>query len=203
MHCRRLASSTRQKMLMSLPCGSYRYSYRYLILFRVASESLQQVPFQLGNLKHNAFYICFQTSVKGTFRPDKIGSGVYINMGQPWFTTYLSMGFYVTDGNIMYLTDASRFLISCVIQHYAPVVGWRNRCIMLIMSLYPSWKHTLRLTPPGIEPGSPASQAGTLPKELSRHLIPMLQIRDFYPRSRILIFSHPGSWIQNRNKREG
>ncbi len=31
--------------------------------------------------------------------------------------------FYVTDGNIMYLTDASRFLISCVIQHYAPVVG--------------------------------------------------------------------------------
>ena len=32
--------------------------------------------------------------------------------------------FYVTDGNIMYLTDASRFLISCVIQHYAPVVLW-------------------------------------------------------------------------------
>ena len=28
------------------------------------------------------------------------------------------------DGNIMYLTDASRFLISCVIQHCAPVVGW-------------------------------------------------------------------------------
>jgi hypothetical protein len=24
----------------------------------------------------------------------------------------------------MHLTDASRFLISCVIQHYAPVVGW-------------------------------------------------------------------------------
>ena len=35
-----------------------------------------------------------------------------------------NMGFYVTDGNIMHLTDASRFLISCVIQHYAPVVGW-------------------------------------------------------------------------------
>ncbi len=32
--------------------------------------------------------------------------------------------FYVTDGNIMYLTDASSFLISCGIQHYAPVVGW-------------------------------------------------------------------------------
>ncbi len=32
--------------------------------------------------------------------------------------------FYVTDGNIMYLTDASRSLISCEIQHYAPVVGW-------------------------------------------------------------------------------
>ncbi len=47
------------------------------------------------------------------------------------------------------------------------------------------------------------SQAGTLPKELSRQLIPMLRIRDMYPRSRILIFSHPGSWIQNSNKREG
>ncbi len=34
--------------------------------------------------------------------------------------------FYVTDGNIMYLTDASRSLISCVIQHYAPVVGWEG-----------------------------------------------------------------------------
>ncbi len=32
--------------------------------------------------------------------------------------------FYVLDGNIMYLTDASRFLIICVIQHYAPVMGW-------------------------------------------------------------------------------
>ena len=49
--------------------------------------------------------------------------------------------------------------------------GWRNRCIMLIMTLDPSWRQTLRLPPPGIEPGSPASQAGTLPKELSRQLI--------------------------------
>ncbi len=101
----------------------------------------------------------------------------------------------------------SRFLISCVIQHYAPVVewggGWRNRCIMLIMTLDPSWRQTLRLPPPGIEPRSPASQAGTLPKELSRQLIPELRIRDLYPRSQILIFSHPGSWIQNSNKREG
>jgi hypothetical protein len=67
---------------------------------------------------------------------------------------------YVTDGNIMYLTDADRFLISCVIQHYAPVVGWegwRNRCIMLIMTLDPSWRQTLRLPPPGIEPGLHAS----------------------------------------------
>ncbi len=86
----------------------------------------------------------------------------------------------------MYLTDASRFLISCVIQHYAPVVKWvgcRNRCIMLIMTLDFSWRQTLRLPPPGIEPGSPASQAGTLPKELSRQLIPELRIRDLYPRS--------------------
>jgi hypothetical protein len=110
---------------------------------------------------------------------------------------------YVTDGNIMYLTDVSRFLISCVIQHYAPVVGWRNRCIMLIMTLDPSWRQTSRLPSPGIKPGSPASQGCTLPKELSRQLIPILRIRDVYPRFRILIFSHPGSWIQNSNKREG
>ncbi len=32
--------------------------------------------------------------------------------------------FYVTEGNIMYFTDGFWFLISCVIQHYAPVVGW-------------------------------------------------------------------------------
>ncbi len=111
--------------------------------------------------------------------------------------------FYVTDGNIMYLTDASTFLISCVIQHYAPVVGWRNRCIMLIMSLDPSWRQTLNLPPTGIELGSPVSQAGTLPKELSRQLTPVLRIRDVYPRSRILIFSHPGSWIQNSTKERG
>jgi hypothetical protein len=82
----------------------------------------------------------------------------------------------------MHLTDASRFLISCVIQHYAPVMGWgrwSNRCIMLIMTLDPSWRQILRLPPPGIEPGSPASQAGTLPNELSRQLIPVLWIRDF------------------------
>ncbi len=106
----------------------------------------------------------------------------------------------------MYLTDASRFLISCVIQHYAPlegVGGWRNRCIMLIMSLDPSWRQTLSFPPTGIELGSPASQAGTLPKELSRQLIPLLRIRDVYPRSRILIFSHPGSWIQNSTKERG
>jgi hypothetical protein len=74
---------------------------------------------------------------------------------------------------------------------------------MLIMTLDPSWSQTLRLPPPGIEPGSHASQAGTLPKELSRQLIPVLRIRDVYPRSRILIFSHPRSRIQNSNKREG
>ena len=71
------------------------------------------------------------------------------------------------------------------------------------MTLDPSWRQTLRLPLPGIEPGSPASQAGTLPKELLRQLTPVLRIRDFYPRSRILIFSHPGSWIQNSNKKRG
>ncbi len=61
------------------------------------------------------------------------------------------------------------------------------------------WTQTLRLPPPGIEPGSHASQAGTLPKELSRQLIPVL---------RSLIFTYPGSRIpdpgsKNSNKREG
>ena len=68
--------------------------------------------------------------------------------------------FYVTDGNIMYLTDASRFLISCVIQQYAPVVGWgevEEQSIMVNMSLDPSWRQTVSLPPTGIEPGSPAS----------------------------------------------
>ncbi len=45
-------------------------------------------------------------------------SGAYLGFCQGGCT------FYVMDWNIMYLTDASRFLISCVIQHYAPVVGW-------------------------------------------------------------------------------
>jgi hypothetical protein len=36
----------------------------------------------------------------------------------------LCLCFYVTEGSIMYLTDGCSFLISCVIQHYAPVVGW-------------------------------------------------------------------------------
>jgi hypothetical protein len=60
--------------------------------------------------------------------------------------------FYVTDGNIMHLTDASRFLISCVIQHYAPVVGWgewRNRCIMLNMTLDPSWETNIKIASAG------------------------------------------------------
>ncbi len=40
--------------------------------------------------------------------------------------------FYVTDGNIMYLTDASRFLISCVIQHYAPVVVVQDGMFLVV-----------------------------------------------------------------------
>ncbi len=61
----------------------------------------------------------------------------------------------------------------------------------------------LRLPPPGIEPGSHASQASTLPKELSRQLIPVLHIRDGYPGSRILIFTHPGSRIQKQEQKRG
>ncbi len=61
-----------------------------------------------------------------------------------WQTALFAILFYVTEGNIMYLTDGCWFLISCVIQHYAPVVGWgvgRNRFIMLIMTLDLGDKH--------------------------------------------------------------
>ena len=59
----------------------------------------------------------------------------------------------------MYLTDVSRFLISCVIQHYAPVVGWgRMEEQMHNVDYDPGpWRQTLSLPPPGIEPGSHAS----------------------------------------------
>ncbi len=62
------------------------------------------------------------------------------------FSVLINYHFYVTDGNIMYLTDASRFLISCVIQHYAPVVGWGGEEQM----------HNVDYDP-GIKPGSYAS----------------------------------------------
>jgi hypothetical protein len=58
----------------------------------------------------------------------------------------------------MYLTDASRFLISCVIQHYAPVVGLGGEEQMHNVDYDPGpWRQTLSLPPQGIEPGSHAS----------------------------------------------
>jgi hypothetical protein len=61
----------------------------------------------------------------------------------------------------MYLTDVSRFLISFVIQHYAPVVGWGwggGEEQMHNVDYDPGpWRQTLRLPPPGIEPRSHAS----------------------------------------------
>ncbi len=41
----------------------------------------------------------------------------------------------------MDLTDASRFLISCVIQHYAPVVGWGGGEQMHNVDYDPGDKH--------------------------------------------------------------
>ena len=90
--------------------------------------------------------------------------------------------------------------------HVAPVVGWggRNRCILHNVDYDPGpWRQTLRLLPPGIEPGSHALKAGTLPKELSRELIPVLRIRDVYPGCQILIFSYPGSPIQKQLQKRG
>ena len=74
---------------------------------------------------------------------------------------------------------------------------------MLIMSLDPNWRQTLSLPPTGIEPGSPASQAGTLPKELSRQLIPELRIADLHPRSRILILAIPDPGSKTATKERG
>ncbi len=80
--------------------------------------------------------------------------------------------------------------------YYIPIGdGWeevlvRNVFITLCTSTSP-WTQTLNLPPPGIEPESPASQVGTLPKELSRQHIPVLRIRDVYPESRIRLFSIP------------
>jgi hypothetical protein len=51
-------------------------------------------------------------------------AGVFARVRSTLYAPLMQHKFYLTDGNIMYLTDASRFLISCVIQHYAPVVGW-------------------------------------------------------------------------------
>ncbi len=90
----------------------------------------------------------------------------------------------------MYLTDASRSLISCVIQHYAPVVGWggwRNRCIMLIMTLDLSWRQTLRLPPLGIKPGSHASQTALYLKSYQDSLPQYCGSGIFIP--------DPGSWF--------
>jgi hypothetical protein len=51
----------------------------------------------------------------------------------------------------MYLTDASRFLISCVIQHYAPVVGWGEEEQMhnVLDSLYQSCGSGMFIPDPG------------------------------------------------------
>ncbi len=59
----------------------------------------------------------------------------------------------------MYLTDASRFLISCVIKHYAPVVGGGGGAEHMQNVYYDPgpWRQKLILPPPGIEPGSHAS----------------------------------------------
>jgi hypothetical protein len=73
----------------------------------------------------------------------------------------------------MHLTDASRFLISCVIQHYAPVVGWgvvEEQLHNVDNNPGPQLETNIKIASAGDQPGSPASQADTLPKELSRQL---------------------------------
>ncbi len=74
---------------------------------------------------------------------------------------------------------------------------------MLIITLDPSWRQTLRLPPPGIEPGSPASQAGTLPNDLSRQLIPELRIRDLYPRPKTWFLAIPDPGSKTATKERG
>jgi hypothetical protein len=57
--------------------------------------------------------------------------------------------------------------------------------------------------PEGVRVGISPENAGTLTKQLSRQLIPVLRIRDVYPRSRILIFSHPRFRIQKQQQKRG
>ena len=60
-----------------------------------------------------------------------------------------------------------------------------------IMYQYFTLDTNIKFASTGIEPGSPASQAGTLTKELSRQHISVFWIRDVYPESRIRLFSIP------------
>ena len=86
----------------------------------------------------------------------------------------------------------------------APIPDPQHWLILWVVGAsQPGRGHALSLPPPGIEPGSPASQAGTLPKELSRQLIPVLRIRDVNPRSRFLIFSHPDPGAKTATKERG
>jgi hypothetical protein len=97
----------------------------------------------------------------------------------------------------MYLTDASRFLISCVIQHYAPVVGWGGgggKEQMHNVDYDPGpWRQTLKdCLRRGSNPGRMRHRGALY---LNSYLIPVLRIPDVYPGSQILIFTHRGSQI--------
>jgi hypothetical protein len=52
--------------------------------------------------------------------------------------------------------------------YYVPIGdGWEEVLVHNVLRTSTSpWTQTLNLPPPGIEPRSPASQVGTLPKEL-------------------------------------
>ncbi len=115
--------------------------------------------------------------------------------------------FYVPETHTMYFIRRCWFLKCSEEGLLVGVGGW----VLLVHSeiLYTyrwwlerstgtlPWTQTLNLPPPGIEPGSPASQVGTPPKELSRQHILVLRIRDLYPEFRIPgpTFFHPGSRI--------
>jgi hypothetical protein len=80
--------------------------------------------------------------------------------------------------------------------------------------LHPLLQHPeTKISRPWIQHGSPVSHSS---KELFEHLIlsllgtstyvdqkPVLRIRDFYPGSRILIFTHSGSQIQKQQQKRG
>ncbi len=83
-------------------------------------------------------------------------------------------------------------LVHSEIYYVAIGGGWEEGLVRNVLHYIPpapstsTWTQTLSLPPPGIEPGSPESQVGTLPKELSGQLVMIRNVLHYIP------VLHPG-----------